>query len=231
MSAISALGSETTSDPVPEGDRIGVRRRRRYLLYALRRVIQAVFVIVLAYVITFFVISVLGSNPIQTTLSSPQAGLDPASIKKLEAYYGVNGSVLHQLWLGLSRFLHGQLGTSLQYHLPVSKLILTALPYTLKLGGMALLISLLFACLLAYGSQRFPLAAGRSFIRSIPSFFLSVPNFVIGLLLIELFSFHFHTFDVLNPDNLVGTICAAFALAIGARSTSSMKAAPPQRQP
>jgi peptide/nickel transport system permease protein len=102
----------------------------------------------------------------------------------------------------------------LQYHLPVSKLILTALPYTLKLGGMALLISLLFACLLAYGSQRFPLAAGRSFIRSIPSFFLSVPNFVIGLLLIELFSFHFHAFDVLSPDNLVGTICAAFALAI-----------------
>jgi len=217
MSAISALGSET-ADPAsgshPPDDRIGVRSRRRYLLYALRRVIQAIFVIILAYVITFFVISVLGSNPIQTTLSSPQAGLDPSSIKKLEAYYGVNGSILHQLWLGLSRFLRGQLGTSLQYHLPVSKLILTALPYTLKLGGMALLISLLFACLLAYGSQRFPLAAGRSFIRSIPSFFLSVPNFVIGLLLIELFSFHFHTFDVLNPDNLVGTICAAFALAI-----------------
>jgi peptide/nickel transport system permease protein len=217
MSAISALGSETTaSDPAVGGpdSRVAGRRRRLYLLYALRRVIQAIFVIILAYVIAFLVISVLGSNPIQTTLSSPQAGLDPASIKKLEAYYGVNGSVLHQLWLGLSRFLHGQLGTSLQYHLPVSKLILTALPYTLKLAGMALLISLLFAALLAYGTERFPLAAGRGFIRAIPSFFLSVPNFVIALLLIEIFSFHFHTFDVLNPDNLVGTICAAFALAI-----------------
>jgi peptide/nickel transport system permease protein len=214
MSAIGVLGSEASTGPASEGGRIGVRRRRPYLLYAARRVIQAIVVIILAYVIAFLVISVLGSNPIQTTLSSPQAGLDPGSIKKLEAYYGVNGSVLHQLWLGLSRFLRGQLGTSLQYHLPVSHLISTALPYTLKLGGLALAISVVFACLLAYGSQRFPLAAGRSFIRSIPSFFLSVPNFVIGLLLIQIFSFHFHTFDVLSPDNLVGTICAAVALAI-----------------
>jgi peptide/nickel transport system permease protein len=132
----------------------------------------------------------------------------------LEAYYGVNGSIFHQLWLGLSRFLRGNFGTSLQYHLPVSHLIGTALPYTLKLGGMALLISILFSCLFAYGSQRFPLAAGRSFIRSIPSFFLSVPNFVIGLLLIQVFSFQLRTFDVLNPNNLVGTILAALALAI-----------------
>ena len=37
---------------------------------------------------------------------------------------------------------------------------------------------------------------------------------MIGLLLIQFFSFQLHTFDVLNPNNLVGTFCAAFALAI-----------------
>jgi peptide/nickel transport system permease protein len=214
MSSIGVLGNEMVTDPAPSGGRIGVRRRRPYLLYALRRVIQAVFVVILAYVIAFLVISVLGSNPIKSTLSNPQAGLNPATITKLENYYGVNGSLLHQLWLGLSRFLRGDFGTSLQYHLSVSHLILTALPYTLKLGGAALLISIVFSCLFAYGSQRFPLAAGRSLIRSIPSFFLSVPNFVIGLLLIQVFSYELHTFDVLNPNNLVGTILAAVALAI-----------------
>jgi peptide/nickel transport system permease protein len=215
-STLGGFGNEAlTNGPAPQGGgRTGVRGRRAYGFYALRRVIQAIVVVILAYVIAFLVISVLGSNPIQTTLSSPQAGLSPASITKLENYYGVNGSILHQLWLGLSRFLRGQFGTSLQYHLPVSHLITTALPYTLKLGGLALVISVLFACLFAYGSQRFPLAGGRSFIRSIPSFFLSVPNFVIGLLLIQLFSFHFHTFDVLAPNNFIATLCAAFALAI-----------------
>jgi peptide/nickel transport system permease protein len=212
MSAIGVLGDPAASAPAPGEARAGAGRP--YLTYALRRLVQAVVVILLAYVITFLVISVLGSNPIASELSNPQAGLSPATVTKLEAYYGVNGSVLHQLWLGLSRFVQGQLGTSLQYRLPVAHLIVTALPYTLKLAGMALLISLVFAALLAYGSQRFPLAWGRSFIRSIPSFFLSVPNFVIGLILIQIFSFHLHAFDVLSPDNFIGTLCAALALAV-----------------
>ncbi len=150
----------------------------------------------------------------QSELNNPQAGLSPAAIHRLENYYGVNKPLLEQLWLGLSRFVRGDLGISLQYHLPVASLIKTALPYTLKLAGMALLISLLLAVLIAYGSQHFPLRAGRELLRSLPSAFLSVPNFVIGLLLIQLISFRWHLFDVLNPNDLVATICAAFALAI-----------------
>jgi peptide/nickel transport system permease protein len=195
MSELTAL-----LEPTPEPNARGGRATARpYLAYALRRVVQAVLVVVLAYVITFVVITVLGNNPIQNALSNPQAGLDATTIHKLENYYGVNKPLIDQLWLGLSRFFRGQLGTSLQYHLPVSHIILTALPYTLAL---------------AYASQRFPLAAGRSLARSIPSVFLSVPNFVIGLILIEIFSFKIRAFDVLSPNDFVGTLCAAFALAI-----------------
>lgn len=214
MSDYTAL-IESHLEPAAEPDTRGGRATARpYLLYALRRVLQAVLVIVLAYVITFIVITVLGNNPIQNALSNPQAGLDATSIHRLENYYGVNKPLIDQLWLGLSRFFQGQLGTSLQFHLPVSHVILTALPYTLKLGGLALGISVLIAVVLAFASQRFPLAAGRSLARSIPSFFLSVPNFVIGLILIEIFAFKLHAFDVLSPNDFVGTLCAAFALAI-----------------
>src|SRR6202042_3500053 len=117
--------------------------------------------IVLAYIITSLVLSVVGANPIASELDNPQAGLSPASVHRLEAYYGVNKPAIDQLWLGISRFFRGQLGISLQYHLPVAHLIKTALPYTLKLAGMALLISFLLAALLAYGSQHFPIKAVR----------------------------------------------------------------------
>jgi peptide/nickel transport system permease protein len=213
MSSIAARDDELTPGAEPTA-RGGRAKARPYLVYAVRRLAQAVVVIVLAYIITFLVLSVVGANPISEQLSNPQAGLSPSSVHKLAAYYGVDKSALDQLWLGLSRFARGQFGISLQYHLPVSHLLLTALPYTLKLAGTALLISLLFAAGLAYGSQHFPIRAGRELMRSVPSLFLSVPNFVMGLILIQVFSFRLHTFDVLNPNNFVGTLCAAVALAI-----------------
>jgi peptide/nickel transport system permease protein len=200
--------------PAPSSTGEGRATARPYLLYAARRLVQAVLVIILAYVITFIALFVLGSNPIKSTLSNPQAGISQATISKLETYYGVNGSLLHQLWLNASRFFRGQFGTSLENHLPVSHLISVALPYTLKLAGLALAISLIFAILLAYASQRFPLRWVREIARSIPSLFLSVPNFVIGLLLIQLISFRWHAFNVLAPDSFIATLCAAFALAI-----------------
>jgi peptide/nickel transport system permease protein len=210
VTSITVLNGE----PLSELETKGRANARPYVLYALRRLVQAVVVVILAYVVTFVLITVLGGNPIATQLSNPQAGLDPAQVKRVEAYYGVGKPVIEQLWLGISRFFQGQLGVSLQYHQPVSNLISTALPYTLKLASLALLVSLLMSALIAFGTQYLPFAPVRSALRSVPSLFLSVPNFIIGLLLIQAFSFQLHAFDILSPNNFLGTLLAAIALAI-----------------
>jgi peptide/nickel transport system permease protein len=147
-------------------------------------------------------------------LGNPQAGLSPAEVKKLESYYGVSQPVVVQLWLALSRFARGQLGVSLVTHQSVTSLIGGALPYTLKLAGTALLVALILAAVIAYGSQYLPGKWARSVLRSAPSLFLAVPNFIIGLLLIHYFSFQLHTFDILDPNSPVATFFAALALAI-----------------
>jgi len=202
------------SDQLPGREPGSWSRGRPYFVYALQRLAQAVVVIFLAYVLSFVLITVLPGNPIATVLGSPQSGLSPAQVKNVESYYGVTRPVVVQLWLALSRFVRGQLGTSLVSHQAVTSLIGGALPYTLKLAGTALLISLILAAVIAYGSQYLPGKWARSVLRSAPSLFLSVPNFIIGLLLIREFSFQLHTFDVLNPDSPVGTFFAALALAI-----------------
>jgi peptide/nickel transport system permease protein len=119
-----------------------------------------------------------------------------------------------QLWLALSRFVRGQLGVSLVTHQTVTSLIAGALPYTLRLGATALVLALILASVIAYGSQYLPGKWARSVLRSAPSLFLAVPSFVIGLLLIHEFSFQLHLFDVLDPDSPIGTFFAALALAI-----------------
>jgi peptide/nickel transport system permease protein len=202
------------SDQLPGREPGGWSRGRPYFIYALQRLAQAVVVILLAYVLSFILITILPGNPIAITLGNPQAGLSPAEIKRMEAYYGVSRPILVQLWLALSRFVRGQLGVSLISHQTVTSLIAGALPYTLKLAGTALLFSLILAAGIAYGSQYLPGKSARGVLRSVPSLFLSVPSFIIGLLLIRFFSFQLHTFDVLSPDSPVATVFAALALAI-----------------
>jgi peptide/nickel transport system permease protein len=202
------------SDQLPGAQPGSWSRGRPYFVYALQRLAQAVVVIILAYVLSFVLITVLPGNAVATVLASPQSGLNPAQIKNVESYYGVTKPIIVQLWLGLSRFARGQLGVSLVSHQTVTSLIGGALPYTLKLAGTALLIALILAAVIAYGSQYLPGRWARSVLRSVPSLFLSVPNFIIGLLLIHEFSFQLHTFDVLNPDSFVGTVFAGLALAI-----------------
>ncbi len=207
------LAIAATAQPsAPEAG--GWARGRPYFVYALQRLAQAIVVILLAYVLSFVLITILPGNAIATTLGNPQSGLSPAQVKNVENYYGVTRPIIVQLWLALSRFVRGQLGTSLISHQTVTSLIYGALPYTLKLAGTALVIALALAAVIAYGAQYLPGRWARSVLRSAPSLFLSVPNFIIGLLLIHEFSFQLHTFDVLNPDNLVGTFFAGLALGI-----------------
>jgi peptide/nickel transport system permease protein len=202
----------TTQPSAPDAG--GWARGRPYFVYALQRLAQAVVVIIAAYVLSFVLITILPGNAIATTLGNPQSGLSPAQIKNVENYYGVTKPIIVQLWLALSRFARGQLGVSLVSHQTVTSLISGALPYTLKLAGTALVVALILAAVIAYGSQYLPGKWARSGLRSAPSLFLSVPSFVIGLLLIREFSFQLHIFDVLDPDSPVGTFFAALALAI-----------------
>jgi peptide/nickel transport system permease protein len=66
----------------------------------------------------------------------------------------------------------------------------------------------------AYGTQFLPKRFGQGLLRGLPSLSLSVPNFVIGLVLIHVFGFELGLFRVLNADSFWATIFAATALGI-----------------
>jgi peptide/nickel transport system permease protein len=184
-----------------------------YKRFALTRAAQAILVVLLAYILTFLVITVLPGDAITNSLRDPEHGLSEEDIRRIVAFYGLDQPVIIQLALSLGRFLTGDLGFSLQSNLPVTQLVGDALPSTLTLAASAQLIAILFATAIAYGAQYLPGKWG-AIVRSVPSFFLSVPNFVIGLLLIELFAFRLHSFTTTDPNSPVATLFAAVTLAI-----------------
>ena len=188
--------------------------RYPYRAYAAKRLIQAVIVILLAYVLTFVVVSILPGDPITSVLRDPQSGFTEEQIRAIIAAQGLDRPIPVRLGISLSHFLIGDFGLSMRSSRPVATLINEVLPSTLILASAGLLVALLLAGALAYGTQFLPKRFGQGFLRGAPSLFLSVPNFVIGLVLIHVFGFQFGLFRVIEPNSLWATIFAAIALGI-----------------
>ncbi|MBP2549290.1 peptide/nickel transport system permease protein [Neorhizobium galegae] len=187
---------------------------RSYLDYAAKRIGQAVIVILLSYVFTFIVVSVLPGDPITNVLRDPQNGFSEQEIQQIIAAQGLDRPVLVQLWASLSQFLSGDLGLSMRSNRPVSTLIAEVLPSTLVLATSGLAVAIVLALVIGYGTQFLPRRYGQGLLRGFPSLFLSVPNFVIGLVLIHIFGFQLGLFRVINADSFWATFFAAVALGI-----------------
>ena len=185
-----------------------------YLTFAAKRLGQAVVVILLAYVFTFVVVSILPGDPITSVLRNPQNGFSEEEIAEIIAAQGLDKPVIVQLWNSLSGFLTGDLGMSMRSNRPVATLIAEVLPSTLILASAGLAVALILAMAVAYGTRFVPKRYGQGLMRGFPSLFLSVPNFVIGLVLIHLFGFQLGLFRVINPDSFWATLFAAIALGI-----------------
>ena len=185
-----------------------------YRTFALKRFVQAVIVILLAYVFTYVVVSILPGDPITNVLRNPQSGFTEDEIQEIIAAQGLDRPVIVQLWSSLSNFLMGDLGISMRSHRPVAVMIGEVLPSTLILAASGLLVALLLALVIAYGTRFVPKRYGQGLLRGFPSLFLSVPNFVLGLVLIHIFGFQFGWFRVIEPDSFWATVFAAITLGI-----------------
>jgi peptide/nickel transport system permease protein len=185
-----------------------------YLTYAAKRLGQAVVVILLAYVFTFVVVSILPGDPITSVLRNPQNGFTEEEITEIIAAQGLDRPIPVQLWSSLSGFLTGDLGMSMRSNRPVSTLIAEVLPSTLILATAGLAVALILAAAVAYGTRFIPKKYGQGLLRGFPSLFLSVPNFVIGLVLIHVFGFQIGLFRVIEPNSVWATVFAAIALGI-----------------
>lgn len=187
--------------------------RHPYLIYAARRLTQAVAVILLTYVVTFVVVGILPGDPVTNILRDPQNGFSEEQIRAIVAAQGLDQPLAVQLWTSLRHFVTGDFGLSMRSSRPVATLIAEVLPSTLTLAAAGLAVALALAAAIAYGTRLAPGRIGGA-LRALPSLFLSVPNFVIGLVLIHAFGFQLGLFRVIEPDSAWATMFAAIALGI-----------------
>ncbi|RLP75277.1 ABC transporter permease [Mycetocola tolaasinivorans] len=192
--------------------------------YILRRIGYALFVVWAAYTVTFVLLYLLPSDPVELMLTTTGAGESSLKVSDearaaLTAKYGFDQPFIIQYLMLLGRALTGNFGDSLQHKTPITELIVSTAPQTLQLAGLALLFSLIIGvgiALLANFSRSNPV---RSILFSLPPVAASLPAFWIGLLLLQFFSYQLKWFPALGNNGFPALVLPALTLAIPAAAT------------
>jgi len=150
---------------------------------AVRRALWAIPVLWIVATVTFLLVRVVPGGPFDA-----EKNLPPKIVANIKAKYHLDRPVLEQYWLYMERLARGDLGVSYKYvNRTVNDILADALPVSAQLGSLALLIAVMIGVPLGTLSavKRGSLTDWTAMLLSTAG--ISVPNFVIGAVLILVF--------------------------------------------
>jgi peptide/nickel transport system permease protein len=163
------------------------------MTFVFRRLLLLVPTALGVTIITFFMIHLIPGDPARTILGIHAT---PRAIAILHREWGLNRPLASQYWLFMDRLVHGNLGISLYYNVPVWGLITSHLPATLWLICYAAVLAIVISVPLAM------LAASRKdgirdhIVRAVPLLGLGMPAFWLALILQTEFAVRYRLFPV-----------------------------------
>jgi peptide/nickel transport system permease protein len=155
--------------------------------YILRRLLQAIPVVIGVTVIVFFMIHLVPGDPARTMLGNHAT---PKRVALLHHQWGLDRSLPAQYWLFMKRLLHANLGESLIYGVSAWSLIWGRLPVTLWLIGYGTVLAVLIAMPLAVLAASRKDAVRDQAVRVVPLVGLGFPPFWLGIMLLLAFGLH-----------------------------------------
>ncbi|GAA3659048.1 ABC transporter permease [Microbacterium marinilacus] len=190
--------------------------QRRWMRFALQRggrLLLSLWVLVTA---AFLMIHLVPGDPIRASLG-PTA--TPELIEQTRRNLGFDAPLWEQYLRFLTGIFTGELGTSIQFRLPVADVIGDRLPATLALGVAGFVVAVLIAipvgALVAVATRR-----GRN--RGVELGFASssvvigtIPDFLLGVALVWIFGVTLRWLPVAGEDGLASYVMPVVALAAG----------------
>ncbi|SMD19366.1 ABC transporter permease [Kibdelosporangium aridum] len=185
----------------------------------LRRFGGLVLTLVISSFVIFAGMYAAPGDPVTFLIGNPE-NLTPDRIAAVRAEYHLDQPFLAQYALWATGVLRGDLGTSMFYQQPVSDLLSSRLPMTLTLVAMASVLFILIGVGLGVLSALRRGTVVDSAVTGFTTFINSVPNFVIGLVLVAIFAVQLRWFPVAGDgegfaDRLYHLTLPAISLALG----------------
>ena len=182
--------------------------------YVLQRLAQGLLVLWAAWTLSFILLQLLPGDAVMIKFLDPSLGLSAEQIDQMRKVYGEGVPVWQQYFSALAAVLHGNLGYSVQLGVPVTQVLASNFPQTLKLVIPGFLLALILGPGLAIVAALPGLHLLRNALLSVPSLLVSLPVFWTGIVLIQIFSFQLHWVSVIDPSPIGGMILPVITLAI-----------------
>lgn len=157
------------------------------LIYALRRLLQAVPVVILIMIATFLLLKLAPGDTVDA-LVGDMGGADAAFIERLRIEYGLDQPVWVQLWRYMVKLASFDFGWSFVYEQPVSEVLMDRLGTTLLLMATSLSIAFCLGIALGAIAARRAYSVTDNLISVLGLVFYATPSFFLSLMLMLVFS-------------------------------------------
>jgi peptide/nickel transport system permease protein len=177
--------------------------------YALKRVIVGFICLIGVSMIIFVAVRLTGDV---TQLLLPEDA-KKEDLERLRAELGLDKPIPIQYLIFIKEAVRGNFGRSTRWTRPATELVLSRIPATLQLGGLAFLIALVFELLAGVTSARKRGSAFDLVVRMVALFGQSMPSFWLGLMFILIVAVKFRILPTSGRGGFQHLILPALTLA------------------
>lgn len=171
--------------------------------YVLKRLLQAVPLLLGIATVTFFIVHLAPGDPMDVYLEERyRREVDPEVIELIRKKYGLDQPVHVQYAKWIGNLVTGDLGESFRYRRPVASLLAERIPYTLQLAVLALLFDALFGIALGIVSAVKQYSAVDKSVTVGSLIVYSIPGFWLALMLVLVFSVNLGWFPTSQTRSL-----------------------------
>lgn len=179
-----------------------------------RRVLQFIPVLLGITFLAFLLIYFSPSDPVSVRMSAGGISVSPEIMESMRRSMGLDRPLLIQYGDWLWNILHGNMGKSYITDADVLDQILKALPYTLKMAGASLLLTLCISIPVGILTAAMQNSKFDYVVRVMAFVGNALPNFIIALCLMFIFSYRLGWIPVLATTKPIGLILPALTLAL-----------------
>jgi len=159
--------------------------------YIIRRLIEAIIVIILISLLVFFAMRTLPGDPLMIYIMQQDISeITPEIQAQLRHEFGLDKSLPLQYIDWINGLLHGNMGKSIFYNESVTTLMLERIPITLTIGLISIVISGILGIIAGLVAALRRGSALDNIVTSLANFGISAPNFWLGVMMIYFFGLY-----------------------------------------
>lgn len=173
------------------------------LKFILKKLLLMIPMLLVISLIVFFGLQATGIDPINFMLSPEQLSASPEVVEQLREELGLNDPLIVQYFNWLGNMLRGDFGYSITDGTSIASTLAVRMPYTLELAGYSLVLSAIIGIGIGIISAIRQNGIIDYIGRVLAVLGQAVPQFLVGIILIQIFSIKLGIFPAANrvsPD-------------------------------